>query len=296
MTGMSEMPTESPQDLDAQTATAQSSAPATSAARRKVTVEVDRKVGDNLRTLAQWQGISEQDLLVRALEQPPDIPGQRSVTVEVSEAAAARLAATAATMGVSEEQLMAEAIDHYNPPVRAGRFWPAIGIPGLLAAFPLVLMFASPSPGSAVAWTLFAVAMLACCIGAGYLISVVTYAEWTVIKYGIVGLVSAGACGALSVLTAFTYVYWLLSGLRPASFNLPLGRVDAIYFAIGTFTTAGTGRLVAQSSLAELLLCCQVVMGWGFVAILVALLVPRAQAARKRLTSGRIIIRTRSTG
>jgi hypothetical protein len=291
MTGMSDMPTGSAPDPDAQLPPA--SAP-TATARRKVTVEVDRKLGDNLRTVAQWQGITEQDLLVRALEQHPEVPGQRSMTVDVSEAAIARLAATAATIGVSEEQLIAEAIDHYNPPVRAGRFWPAIGIPGLLAAFPLVLMSASPSPGSAVAWTLFAAAMLACLIGTGYLISVVTYAEWTVIKYGITGLVSAAACGALSVLTAFAYAYWMLSGLRPASYNLPLGRVDAIYFTIGTFTTTGTGRFAAQSSLAELLLCCQVVFGWGFVAILVALLVPRAQAARKRLSSGRIVIRTRS--
>lgn len=92
----------------------------------------------------------------------------------------------------------------------------------------------------------------------------------------------------------FAYVYWLLGSLRPASFNLPLSRVDAIYFTLGTFTSTGTGRFVAQSSLAELLICCQVVLGWSFVAVLVALLVPRAAAARKRLSNGRIIVRTGS--
>lgn len=44
----------------------------------------------------------------------------------------------------------------------------------------------------------------------------------------------------MAVLSALAYVYWLLASLRPASFNLPLSRVDAIYFTIGTFTTTGT--------------------------------------------------------
>jgi voltage-gated potassium channel len=96
------------------------------------------------------------------------------------------------------------------------------------------------------------------------------------------------------VLSFFAYLYWLVSSLRPASFSLPLSRVDAVYFTLGTFTTTGTGRFAAQSSLAELLVCCQIVLGWGFVAVLVALLVPRVAAARKRLSNGRIIIRTDS--
>jgi hypothetical protein len=120
------------------------------------------------------------------------------------------------------------------------------------------------------------------------------YAEWVVIKYGVAGLVSEAACGAVAVLSLFAYVYWLVSSLRSAAFNLPLSRVDAIYFTLGTFTTTGTGRFAPQSALAELLVCCQVVLGWGFVAILVALLVPRVIAARKRLSSGRIIVRTES--
>jgi hypothetical protein len=38
----------------------------------------------------------------------------------------------------------------------------------------------------------------------------------------------------------------------------------------------------------------QIVLGWGYVAVVVALLVPRAVAARKRLSQGRIIVRTGS--
>lgn len=292
---MSEMPSGWQRDPEAETA--RTSAPATPSARRTITIDVDRKLHERLGGLARWRGVSEQDLLAEAIEQYPKVSEQRSVTVQVSEAAAARLAAAAATIGMSEEELIAEAIDTYSPGETAARFWPALGIPGLLAALPLVLMFASPPigrSGSVAAWTVFAAAMLACCAGPLYLISTVMYAEWVVIKYGIAGLVSAAGCGATAVLSVFAYVYWLLGSLRPASFNLPLSRVDAIYFTVGTFTTTGTGRFAAQSSLAELLVCCQVVLGWGFVAIFVALLVPRAAAARKRLSNGRIIIRAES--
>jgi voltage-gated potassium channel len=227
------------------------------------------------------------------LSSTPESLASEAVTVQVSEAAASRLAAAAATIGMSQEELIAEAIDTYSPGKMPARFWPALGVPALLLALPLVLMFAAPPfgrSGSAGDWTVFALAMLACCVGAVELVNTVVYAEWTVIKYGIVGLISAAVCGTAAVLSAFAYSYWVLDSLRPASFNLPLSRVDAIYFTLGTFSTTGTGRFVAQSALAELLVSCQVVLGWGFVAVLVALLVPRAAAARKRLSNGRIII------
>jgi voltage-gated potassium channel len=289
---MSEMPGTKQPEVDVETG--RTSGPHAANAHRAITVDLDRKLDKRLRVQARWQGVSQEDLLAQAIEQYPSISDQRSVTVQVSDAAATRLAATAATVGMSEEELIAEAIDYYSPAETTSRFWPALGFPALLAALPLVLMFISPAitpAPSGAAWAVFASAMLACCIAALYLISTVLYAEWVVIKYGITGLVSAAASGTMAVLSAFAYLYWLLEGLRPASFILPLSRINAIYFTLGTFTTTGTGRFAAQSSLAELLVCCQIVLGWGFVAVLVALLVPRAAAARKRLSNGRIIVR-----
>ena len=295
MTSMSEMPSGLPHDVDVEAA--RSSAPAAANTHRVITIDVDRKLDKRLRVLARWQGVSAEDLLADAIEQYPNVSDQRRMTVPVSDAAADRLAAAAATIGMSEEGLIVEAIEYYSPTEPTARFWPALGIPGLLAALPLVLMFVSPAirPSmSPLTWAVFGSTMLVCCIDAVYLISTVLYAEWLVIKYGVGGLVCAAGCGAMAVLSAFAYVYWLLEGLRPGSFNLPLARVDAIYFTLGTFTTTGTGRFVAQSSLAELLASCQVVLGWGFVAVLLALLVPRVAAARKRLSNGRIIVRTGS--
>jgi Ion channel len=295
MSSMSEMPSGRQRAVDGETA--RISAPDAANARRAITVDLDRKLDARMRVQARWQGLSEDDLLAAAIEQYPKISDQRSVTVQVSDAAAARLAATAATIGMSEEALIAEAIEYYSPAETTARFWPALGIPALLAALPLVLMFISPAIApsrSVAAWAVFASAMLACCIAALYLISTVLYAEWVVIKYGITGLACAAGCGTMAVLSAFAYLYWLLESLRPASFTLRLSRIDAIYFTLGTFTTTGTGRFAAQSAQAELLVCGQIVLGWGFVAVLVALLVPRAAAARKRLSNGRIIVRTGS--
>ena len=285
---MSEIPTEQERDREADP----------SIAHRTITVDVDRKLDERLFWLARWRRVSEEDLLAEAIEQHPKHSDQRSLTVQVSDAAAARLEAAAATRGMSAEELIAEAIDAYNPEENTRRFWPALGIPALLIALPFVLMFISPPVGrsaSAVVWTLFASAMVACCAAASYLVATALYAEWWVIKYGIAGFVAAAGCGAVAVLSVFAYVYWLLSGLVPASFNLPLSRVDAVYFTIGTFTTTGTGRFAAQSSLAELLVCGQVVLGWGFVAVFVALLVPRAAAAYKSRSSGRIVVRIDSS-
>jgi predicted transcriptional regulator len=279
--------------------TSRGSSSTQSVPHRTITIEVDRKLDERLGWIARWQQISAEDLLADAIEQHPKRSDQRSITVQVSDAAAARLAAAAATLGMSAEELIAEAIDTYSPTENARRFWPTVGLPGLLVALPFVLMFASPPvgrSGSAVVWTLFAVAMVvACCAAAVVLVTTVIYPEWFVIKYGIAGLVSAAAGGVLAVLSAFAYAYWLLSGLRPGSFNLRLSHVDAVYFALGTFTTTGTGRFVAQSSLAELLVCGQVVLGRGFVVILVGLLVPRAAAAYKSRSTGRIVVRTGSS-
>src|SRR5579859_817289 len=222
---------------------------------RTITLELDRKVDERLGVIARWKETTPEELVVRIVESYPRRAGQRRLTVQVSEDAADRLAAAAATIGMSEEELIAEAIDNYSPPEDKGRSWPSLLWLGLLV-LPLALMFAAPPfghSGSATAWTFFALAMLAGCAGALVFIPAVVYAEWVVIKYGVIGMVVAGACGMSAVMSMFAYAYWSLASLIPASFNLPMSRVDAVYFTLGTFTTTGTGRLAPESAGAELL-------------------------------------------
>jgi Ion channel len=268
-------------------------APPPSGPCRTITVDLDGDLDERFRWLARWEKTSQEELLARIIESHPRRSGQRSRTVRVSGAEADRLAATAATIGMSEEELIAEAIDTYSPPEKAARAW-LLGLSGLLLVLPLALMFLSPRIGPAapvLAWVIFGVAMLAAGLGVVFLVAAAIYAEWIVIKFRVTGLIGAAACGTTAVLSVFAYAYWILSSQAPAAFNLPMARIDAVYFTLGTFTTTGTGRFSAQSAGAELLVCGQVVFGWTFLAVLVALLVPRAAAAYKRQSNGRIIVR-----
>jgi Ion channel len=288
---MSDMPCEPIPDREDEPAS--NGAPRPSGPCRTITVDLDGDLDERFRWLARWEKTSQEGLLARIIESHPRRSGQRSSTVQVSGAAADRVAAAAATVGMSEEELIAEAIETYSPPEKAARAW-LVGLSGLLLVLPLALMFLSPPIGPAapaLAWVIFGIAMLGAGLGVVFLVTAAIYAEWLVIKFRVTGLIAAAACGTAAVLSVFAYAYWILSSQVPASFNLPMARVDAVYFTLGTFTTTGTGRFSAQSAGAELLVCGQVVLGWTFVAVLVALIVPRAAAAYKRQSNGRIIVR-----
>jgi predicted transcriptional regulator len=144
-----------------------------SATGRTITVDLDRKLDERLGWLARWKKTTQEELLVRIVEDYPRRAEQRRFSVQVNEAIAARLAATAATIGMSEEELIAEAIDTYSLPESKDRSWPSLLWLGLLV-LPLGLMFASPQfghSGSRAAWTVFGLAMFACCAGAAVLVT-----------------------------------------------------------------------------------------------------------------------------
>jgi len=268
--------------------------PPASGPTRAITVDLDSKLNDRLSWIAWSERTSEEALLTRIIESQPRQSGQHSRTVQLTEAASGRLAAAAATIGMSEEEFIAEAIDTYSPRMPA-RAWLGLGLPGVLLVLPVALMFASPRFGPAapaLAWVIFGLAMLAAGLGVIFLVTTAMYAEWMVMKFRIAGLIAQAACGTAALMSMFAYSYWVLSSQVPASFNAPMARIDAIYFTLGTFTTTGTGQFSAQSAGAELLVSGQVVLGWTFAAILLALLVPRAAAAYKRQsTNGRIVVR-----
>lgn len=289
---MSDMPREPEPDRDDDPAS--NYAPPASGPSRTITVDLDSKLNERLSWIAWSERTSEEGLLTRIIESQPRQSGQHSRTVQLTEAASGRLAAAAATIGMSEEEFIAEAIDTYSPRMPA-RAWLGLGLPGLLLVLPVALMFLSPRFGPAapaLAWVIFGVAMLAAGLGVIFLVTTAMYAEWMVMKFRIAGLIVQAACGTAALLSVFAYSYWVLSSQVPSSFNAPMARIDAIYFTLGTFTTTGTGQFNAQSAGAELLVSGQVVLGWTFAAVLLALLVPRAAAAYKRQsTNGRIVVR-----
>ncbi len=73
------------------------------------------------------------------------------------------------------------------------------------------------------------------------------------------------------LIVSFAWLYWGYG--TKGNFSRDLSKWDAVYFALGTFTTAGTGGLEAKTELAEALVSCQLVLDFVWVAGAVTLVV-----------------------
>jgi voltage-gated potassium channel len=71
------------------------------------------------------------------------------------------------------------------------------------------------------------------------------------------------------IVVYFATIYSLIHA--NGNFNIPLSRVDAIYFSLGMLTTAGTGNIVPQSELARGIVSIQMVFDFIFVAVTVVI-------------------------
>ena len=128
---------------------------------------------DQVRVVADMDGVSRGDTIVRALEEYLVPSGSRDVSVELSEDLTGRAAAAAATRGLTLEQLVAEAVDAVRSPKMTSRVeWlPALGFGLVPTALPLLILSLSPhihnrSPSS-ISWVLFGVAMAVAVFYAG---------------------------------------------------------------------------------------------------------------------------------
>ena len=75
------------------------------------------------------------------------------------------------------------------------------------------------------------------------------------------------------LLAVFSFVYWTHG--TTVNFSQNLSHLDALYFAMGTFSTAGTGSVSAKSEWARGIQTLQMGFDVAFVAFGVALLVSR---------------------
>lgn len=82
----------------------------------------------------------------------------------------------------------------------------------------------------------------------------------------------------LLITVEFATLYWTIG--TTANFNVELSRVDAIYFALGTLTTAGTGSIAPTSDLARALVSGQMVLGLVFVAGALTIAITRWSESR----------------
>ena len=80
----------------------------------------------------------------------------------------------------------------------------------------------------------------------------------------------------------FSVIYWTYG--TSGNFSTRLTHLDAIYFTMGTLSTAGTGSIAPVSQLARGLQTLQMLLDLGFLLVAVTLVVGRL-AARETKSS-----------
>jgi hypothetical protein len=76
----------------------------------------------------------------------------------------------------------------------------------------------------------------------------------------------------------FSILYWTIG--TTANFNVRLSYVDAVYFTLGTLTTAGTGTIAPTSRLARALVSGQMIVDLVFVAGALTIAITRWSESR----------------
>ena len=104
-------------------------------------------------------------------------------------------------------------------------------------------------------------------------------------RFGSILDIVADIVTSLSALTAtFATLYWNY-GLRP-NFTQQLNHLDAIYFTIGTLTTAGTGTISAVSQTARTLQSLQMVLDLGLIVFAVGLAIAEISSRMQKQKNG----------
>jgi hypothetical protein len=104
----------------------------------------------------------------------------------------------------------------------------------------------------------------------------------------VAGVLRGDSIGTLLIYTAITFsalvqgfsgLYWSYG--TAVNFSQALSKWDAVYFTLGTLTTAGTGNLWAKSEIAKQFVSLQLLVDLLFVGGAVALVVARLGERRK---------------
>lgn len=109
-------------------------------------------------------------------------------------------------------------------------------------------------------------------------ISAPIYFAWKRLRGAVIAIVFTNT--ALVLLFEFSAFYWS-SGTR-VNFNIQLSHLDAIYFALGTLSTAGTGNIFATSELARGVQALQMVFDIVLLVFIAGLAVTRISEASPR--------------
>lgn len=85
--------------------------------------------------------------------------------------------------------------------------------------------------------------------------------------------------GLPALLLLYASVYTVMSTAAPASFTQPMGRTDALYFAVTVFATVGFGDITPVTQVARIVVTTQMVTGLLAVGVVAKLLLGAVQRA-----------------
>jgi hypothetical protein len=120
---------------------------------------------------------------------------------------------------------------------------------------------------------LLAVQAVAIAVGIGF-VTFVALQRAVHLAYLFANLILIGAL----LVSQFSFIYWNRGST--ANFSTPLSHLDAIYFTLGTLTTAGSGTVVAVSQAARGIQSVQMVLNLGYILFAVGAVVSRFASDR----------------
>jgi len=83
----------------------------------------------------------------------------------------------------------------------------------------------------------------------------------------------------LILIGGFSFLYWSYGST--INFTVSLGRLDAVYFTLGTLTTAGTGNISATSEASRYIQSLQMVLDLALMVFAASLLIARFASSRE---------------
>lgn len=78
----------------------------------------------------------------------------------------------------------------------------------------------------------------------------------------------------------FSAIYVIIEGDSPGSFTEPLDHFTAVYFTITVLSTVGFGDITAVTDTARSIVMAQMILGLGFIAIIIKVFTSTAQKAK----------------
>jgi voltage-gated potassium channel len=87
-------------------------------------------------------------------------------------------------------------------------------------------------------------------------------------------------------LTIFAGWYVMIQGENPGSFSERITHISALYFTVTVFATVGFGDIVATTDFARAVVTAQMILGLGFLAVIVKVFTGAAQGVLQRRREG----------